>query len=79
MLLEVCVENIQIISTSVGQAFIHLVLPIAYHVYHRSRLDSLYSHKSNVAYEFLQNLSAEHAVLGQYSASYNIAGLIAVL
>ena len=51
--LEVSVRHVQTISTGVGQAFIQLVLPLIYHVYHRSELDPfLYDRKSNATYTF---------------------------
>jgi hypothetical protein len=49
---EVSVAHVQTISTGVGQAFLQLVLPLAFHVYHRSKLDPLYGHKSNATYTF---------------------------
>lgn len=59
--LEVPVEHVQTISTKVGQAFLYLVLSLAYHVYRRSELDPLlYAHKSNTTYTFPQYLSAQH-------------------
>ena len=42
MPLEVSVGHVQIISTGVGQAFLQLVLPLIYHVYHRSELDPFF-------------------------------------
>jgi hypothetical protein len=54
----------------VGRVFLQLVLPLAYHVYHRLRLDRfLHGHKSNATYIFLQHLSAEHVIfVGQHFA-----------
>jgi hypothetical protein len=61
--LEVSVGYVQIISTSVGQAFLQLVLPLAYHVYRRSGLDPfLYGPKSNTPYAFPQHLPIVHVV-----------------
>jgi hypothetical protein len=57
--LEVFAEHVQIISISVEQAFLQLVLLLAYHVYHHFGLDPfLYGHKSNATYTFSQHLSA---------------------
>jgi hypothetical protein len=62
MSLEISVE--QIISISVGQVFLQLVLPLDYHVYHSSGLGSfLYDYKSITTYTFSQYLCAEHDVL----------------
>jgi hypothetical protein len=58
--LEVFVENVQTISTHVGQVFLQLVLLLAYHVYHHFGLNPLYGHKSNATYASLQRLFAEH-------------------
>jgi hypothetical protein len=45
--LEVFVGHVQTISIGVGHTFLQSVLPLAYHVYHCSRLDPfLYIHKS---------------------------------
>jgi hypothetical protein len=62
--LEVSVGHVQTISNGVGleQAFLHLVLSLAYQVYHRYELNPLYGHKSNATYAFPQNLSVEHDV-----------------
>ena len=61
--LEVSVGHIQTISTSVGQAFLQLVLPLIYHVYHCSKLDPfLYDRKPNTTYVFPRHLSVEHVV-----------------
>ena len=61
--LEVSVGHVQTISTGVGQAFLQLVLPLIYHVYHRFELDPfLYDRKSNAKDEFSRHLSIEHVV-----------------
>jgi hypothetical protein len=61
--IDVSVGHAQTISIGVGQAFLELVPPLAYHVYHLSRLDQfLYDHKSNATYVFLQHLSIEHVI-----------------
>ena len=61
--LEVSVGHVQTISTGVGQAFLQLVLPLIYHVYHHSKLDPfLYDHKSNATYVFPRHLAVEHVV-----------------
>jgi hypothetical protein len=47
----------------VVQAFLQLVLPLAYHIYHHLDFDSfLYGHKFNTTCAFLQHLSVEHVV-----------------
>jgi hypothetical protein len=54
--LEVFVGYVQTISINVGQAFLQLVLPLAYIVYHYFRLDPfLYGHKSNKTDAFPQS------------------------
>jgi hypothetical protein len=43
--------------------FLQLVLPLAYHAYHHSRLNLfLYGYKSNTTYIFPQQLSVQHVV-----------------
>ena len=61
--LEVSVGHVQTISTGVGQAFLQLMLPLIYHVYHRSELDPfLYDRKSNATYAFPRHLTVEHVI-----------------
>jgi hypothetical protein len=56
----VSIRHIQTISTDVGQVFLQLVPPLAYHVYHHSELGPfLYDHKSNITYAFPQHLNVE--------------------
>ena len=63
MSLEVSIGHVQTISTGVGRAFFQLVLPLTYHVYHRSELDPfLYARKSNATYTFPRHLTVEHVV-----------------
>jgi hypothetical protein len=46
--LKVSIVHVHTISTSVGQAFLQMMLSLAYHIYHRSVLDTfLYGHKTN--------------------------------
>ena len=60
--LAVSVGHVQTISASVGQAFLQLVLSLAYHVYHHFELDpSLYARKSNATCAFLQDLTVGRA------------------
>jgi hypothetical protein len=57
MPLEVSVGHVQTISIDVGQAFLQFMLPLAYHVYHRSILDHfLYDFKSNTTFTFPRHL-----------------------
>jgi hypothetical protein len=61
--LEVSIRNIKTISPGIGQAFLQLVLTLAYHVYHHLGLDPfLYGHKSNATYAFSQHLSSEQVI-----------------
>jgi hypothetical protein len=61
VLLGVSVGHVQTISTVVGQAFLGLVLPLAYHEYCRLRPSTfLYDHKSNTTSAFIQHLTVEH-------------------
>jgi hypothetical protein len=53
--LEVSVGHVQTISIGFGRAFLQLLLHLAYHIYHRSRLDPFYGHKSSATYTFLQH------------------------
>jgi hypothetical protein len=59
--LEVSIGHVQTITTDVGQAFLQLVLHLAYHVHHLSGLDPFLSgHRSNTTYTFPQHLFVEH-------------------
>jgi hypothetical protein len=63
MLMEISVGHAQTTSTDVGQAFLQLVLPVAYHIYHRPELDPfMYGQKSNTTYAVLQHLYIKHVV-----------------
>jgi hypothetical protein len=75
------VGHVQTILAGVGQAFLQLVLTLAYHIYHHSKLNLfLYGHKSNATYTFLQHLSIEcHLFIGQHFAPYNIIRITVVL
>ena len=47
--------------------FLQLMLPLIYHVYHRSELDPfLYDRKSNATYAFPRHLAVEHVVFSHY-------------
>jgi hypothetical protein len=55
--------GVQIISISVRQSFLQLVLPLAYYVCRRSGFDPfLYEHKSNATHVFPQHISAKHVI-----------------
>ena len=72
MPLEVSVGHVQTILTGVEQAFFQLVLPLIYHVYHRSELDPfLYDRKFNATYVFPRHLSVEHVVFSFYTIQHS--------
>jgi hypothetical protein len=51
MPLEIFVGYVQTISTDIGQAFLQLTIPLAYHIYHHSRLDIfLYGNESTCVF-----------------------------
>jgi hypothetical protein len=67
--LEVSIEHVQTSSTVVGKGFFQLMLPLPYHIYHRSGPNPfLYGHKSNATYVFLQQLLFKMSFVGQHSA-----------